>query len=463
MYNNIERKVIVMKMDFGLYQQQSMKLMMTTELRQAITMLQYSAIELSNYLKEQQLENPLIELKETGFREEIERTRINVTTPFYDGKRNTGVHNDDDDFSPIDNLSRHEDGLYEDLLRQIGFLKIDERLKKVVTFMALSVNENGYLTIPLEELAKELDEPLNIIEEGLYVLQSLEPDGVGARDLQECLLIQLRKLTPRDLLAEKVVVKHLQALGNKQFHKIAKEEKITLEEVQGVFDFIQTLNPKPGALYHDEPATYVVPDVTVKKVNDEYFVFLNEQHLPKLMVNRQYEALMKNGESEVSEYMQKKYEQFLWIKKSIEQRQETLLKVTNAIVEEQRDFFEHGPTHIQPLTLKVIADKLNIHESTVSRATTNKYVQTPRGLFELKYFFTSAVGGSGVGDANSSEKVKALLKKIIDHEDKKKPLSDQKIAELLKNEHDIKVSRRTIAKYREELNIPSSTQRKRFH
>lgn len=453
-----------MNMDFGLYQQQSMKLIMTNELRQAITMLQYSAIELNNYLKEQQLENPLIELKEMEYHEEIERKKVNITTPFYDVKNNFGVqHDDDDDFSPLDNISKQEEGLQDDLLKQIGYLKLTETMKRIVTFLALSLDENGYLTVSLDELVNDLKAPIDLVEEGLTILQSLEPAGVGARSLKECLLIQLHRLNPRDFLAEKIVDKHLQALGNKQFKNIAKEEEITIEEVQIIFDFIQTLNPKPGSLYHHEPATYVVPDVTVEKIKGEYYVFLNDQHLPKLRVNRQYEALIQNGEAEVSQYVQKKFEQFQWIKKSIEQRQETLLKVTTAIVEEQREFLEYGPTHIQPLTLKTIADKLDIHESTVSRATTKKYVQTPRGLFELKYFFTSAVGGTGVGEGDSSEKVKVLLKQLIDSEDKKKPLSDQKIANLLKEKHDVQVSRRTIAKYREEMNIPSSTQRKRFH
>lgn len=448
-------------MDFGLYQQQSMKLLMTNELRQAITMLQYSTIELNNYLKEQQLENPLIELKEIEFREEIERTNVNITTPFYDSK-NSANDEEDDDFSPIDHINKHEEGLQDVLLKQIRFLDIDDKLNRVVTFLALSVDENGYITIPLEEIAHHLGKPLQMIEEGLRILQSLEPDGVGARSLKECLLIQLRKLKPRDLLAERIVEKHLQTLGNKQFHKIAKEENISLEEVQGIFDFIQSLNPKPGAIYQQEPTTYITPDVTVKKINGEYFVFLNDQYLPKLTINRQYEALIQNGNKEVSQYMQKKYEHFLWIKKSIQQRQETLYKVTSAIVDAQRSFFEYGPTHLKPLTLKMIATKLNIHESTVSRVTTKKYVQTPRGLFELKYFFTSAVGVNSVTGANSSEKVKAILKEIVDEEDKKKPLSDQKIANVMKEKYQINVSRRTIAKYRDEMNIPSSTQRKRF-
>ncbi|MDQ0254591.1 RNA polymerase sigma-54 factor [Evansella vedderi] len=450
-----------MNMDFGLFQQQSMKLVMTNELRQAIAMLQYSVLDLNDYLHEQQLENPLIELKDNRLREEMERKKYDdISLQKYD-YRVRHHYDDDEGYSPIDHVTDGDEGLQDYLLNQIRFLHIDKSLRKIVTYLALSINENGYLLQPITELAEELQEPAAKMEEALAILQSLEPYGVGASSLKECLLIQLRQMEIRDTLAETIVEKHLDLLGKKQFKQIAKEENIDLDEVQYIADFIQTLNPKPGAAFHNEPAKYVVPDVTVKKVKGKYLVFLNDEHMPQMTINRRYAALMEEGEAEVSQYMRRKYEQFQWIKKSIEQRQQTLLSVTNAIVEHQLQFFEKGPEYLQPLTLKEIADIVQVHESTVSRATTKKYMQTPRGLFELKYFFTSTVGKDS-GESSSSERVKIYLKKLVDEENKRKPLSDQKLSDLLKEQYGIQVSRRTVAKYRDEMHILSSSQRKRF-
>ncbi|MCD8510085.1 MAG: RNA polymerase factor sigma-54 [Bacillus sp. (in: Bacteria)] len=447
-----------MKMDFGLYQHQSMKLVMTNELRQAITMLQYSALDLKDYLHEQQLENPLIELKENHLLEEAVRKKDDLSWNTIDGKQR---NYNDDNYSVIDHVKDNEGGLQGFLLNQIRLLTIDNQLRKVVTYIALSIDENGYLGHSIEEMAIELQEPVSLIQEALNVLQTLEPVGVGAANLKECLLIQLRQLAIRDLYAEEVVEKYLDLLGKKQFKQIAKQINIDVDEVQYIADFIQTLNPKPGAAFHNEPAKYVVPDVTVKKVKGQYLVFLNNEHLPVMTVNKRYEDLIKNGEAEVSQYMKQKYEQFQWIKRSIEQRQQTLLNVTKAIVEHQVEFFDEGPGHLKPLTLKTIAEKIQVHESTVSRATTKKYIQTPRGLYELKYFFTSTVGKNS-DDSASSERVKIFIKGLVDEENKKKPLSDQKLSDLLMDQYGIKVSRRTVAKYRDEMHILSSSQRKRY-
>ena len=449
-----------MNMDFGLFQQQTMKLVMTNELRQAITILQYSVLDLNNYLHEQQLENPLIELKDNHIKEEIIRKKEDLNTPVYDSRPR---HDSDEDFSAIDHISEQEEGLQDYLLNQILYLKLDDRLRRIVTYLALSVDENGYLKSTCEELAGELNEPLSDVQESLLLLQSFEPAGIGAYSLKECLLIQLKQLEARDWLAEEIVGNHLDSLAKKQFKKIAKEEEVKIEEVQYVADFIQTLNPKPGAHFFKEPAKYVVPDVTVKKIHGEYAVFLNDEHMPTMTMNSRYQEMINNEESEVNKYMKQKYEQFQWIKKSIQQRQETLLKVSRAIVDYQEAFLENGPTHLRPLTLKTIAQEIEVHESTVSRATTKKYIQTPKGLYELKYFFTSMVGKDTIGESSSSEKVKIYLKRLVDEENKQKPLSDQKLANLLKEQYDITCSRRTVAKYREEMHIQASSQRKRYN
>ncbi|SDZ34843.1 RNA polymerase sigma-54 factor [Evansella caseinilytica] len=446
-----------MQMDFGLYQQQTLKLAMTNELRQAITILQYSVLDLNRYLQEQQLENPLIELKENLIKEEHFSTFDAV--PFHENKKSPDSEKNYS--SPIDFLSDQKQGLHDFLLNQIRLLRLDKSVRKLAMYCACSVDVNGYLTVDADEIASELSEPVSVVREAIQVLQSLEPSGVGASSLKDCLLLQLRQLEQRDLLAEAIVERHLDALAKKQYKAIAKTEAVDLVEVQQVADFIQTLNPKPGSLFHYEEASYVVPDVTVKKIAGDYHVFLNDEYMPKMNMSKQYEFLISTGESEVGDYMRRKYEQFLWIKKSIEQRQQTLLKVAQAIVDHQKAFFDHGPSALRPLTLKTIAEMTNVHESTVSRATTKKYIQTPRGLLELKYFFTSVVGKDSM-KAGSAEQVKAYLKQLIDEENKRKPLSDQKLSELLKAQYHIHVSRRTVAKYREEMQILSSALRKRF-
>ncbi|TMW72548.1 RNA polymerase factor sigma-54 [Alteribacter natronophilus] len=450
-----------MNMDLGLYQQQTMKLVMTNELRQAITILQYSALDLNHYLHEQQLENPLIELKEDRAREELVRDSMNLQTPQYDNRNSH--HDSDDVYSPIDNVSSRTEGLQDALLHQIRFLDIADQQRRIVVYLALNVDENGYLPYGIETFAEELNETEEDTQAALYILQSLEPSGVGALSLKDCLLLQLRRLENRDPLAERVVEHDLDLLAGRQYKKIAKQEGVTLQDVQSVADLIQTLNPKPGAAFYDEPAEYVTPDMTVRKVEGRYEVLLNDHYLPKVHMNRNYEKMLQQKDAELNDYLKQKKEQLEWIIKSIAQRQETLRKVTEAIVSRQEAFLDEGAGHLKPLTLRQIAEEVDVHESTVSRATSRKYVQTPQGVFELKYFFTSGVGGgSAEGDGDSSEKVKIYLKRLIDQESKNKPLSDQKLADLLKSEYSIHVSRRTVAKYRDEMHIPSSSRRKRY-
>ncbi|WP_147804336.1 RNA polymerase factor sigma-54 [Alkalicoccus halolimnae] len=439
-----------MNMDFNLIQQQSMKLVMTNELRQAITMLQYSVHDLQEYLQEQQLENPLIELKEPDVTKSVEFKEMH----------RSGI-SQEEDVTPLDFLSNKEEGLQDYLLSQLRVLSLSKETYAAVSYLALSTDENGYLEADTRELAEELGEPEEKVSDALALLQQLEPAGVGARSLKECLLLQLERTPVRDRLAERIIENHLQLLADKQFKQIARQEEVDTADVQQAADFIQTLNPKPGAVFYQAPAEYVTPEVFVEKTSKGWSVRLNSSGLPRMFMNRQYQQLLQKKNEEVQQYLKQKQEQFQWIRRSIEQRQETILKVTQAIVEHQHEFLEYGPEFAKPLTLKMIADKLEIHESTVSRATTRKYVQTPRGLYELKYFFQSGIRKE-TGEGQSAERAKIYLKRLLDAEDKKKPLSDQKLSELLKNEHHIELSRRTVAKYREEMHIASSSRRKRF-
>ncbi|MCT8140213.1 RNA polymerase factor sigma-54 [Anaerobacillus sp. CMMVII] len=444
-------------MDFGLYQQQSMKLVMTNELRQAISILQYSTHELLSFIEEQQLENPLLEVKEKinevrtrkEFDADYEKVDVWKT---YDGEYT----------SPLDYLSKNDVSLQDHLLSQIRFMPIAATEKRVLVYLIHSLDENGYFIGDIEEVATHFSIKDEIALFCLNVLQSLDPVGVGARSLQECLLLQLRKLANRNPVAEQIVENYLTMFANKKWKEIAKELSITLEEIQSVADLIQTLQPKPGSIYNVEPQTYISPDVFIELIDGKFFITMNDYLLPNVSISRHYEELLQKATDEQAQkYVQQKHQQILWLLKSIDQRQQTLLKVTEAIAKYQEDFFKFGYEYLKPLTLKEVAADIDMHESTVSRVTTQKYVQTPRGLFELKYFFSSSLKGEG-GVSASSLSVKELIKKIVDQENKQKPLSDQKIVSILENEHSIEVSRRTVTKYREELHIPSSSKRKRF-
>ncbi len=434
-----------MNMDFSMIQQQSMKLVMTNELRQAITMLQYSVQDLHDYLQEQQLENPLIELDVSKAEKDFHRP----------------VSSDDAGISALDFVAAGEEGLQDHLLSQLREQQLDAKEYAVASYLALNVDENGYLAGNAAQFAEELNEPEELIAACLRLLQSLEPAGVGAGSLRECLLLQLERMPVRDRLAEAVVDRHLDRLASRQFKQIAKDENVTAADVQSAADFIVTLNPKPGAAFYQEPAEYITPDATVTLKDGEWLVQLNNDALPVMRINRSYEQLYRQDEQEVQSYLKQKQEQFLWIQRSIAQRQDTILRVTKAVVEHQRAFLEHGPEHLKPLTLKTVAEKLDIHESTVSRAATKKYVQTPRGLYELKFFFKSGVVTESGAD-QSADRAKIYLKKMIDGENKRKPLSDQKLSQLLADEHGIELKRRTVAKYREEMHVPSSSKRKRY-
>ncbi len=442
-------------MDFGLYQQQTTSLIMTQQLRQAISLLQFSAQELSTFVKEQAEENPLIEWKEEVPQTEqkiIEDTRDEYKT--FDGD----IH-----YSPFDHLSNKDVTLAEHLSNQIRFLPLSETDRQQLEYLALNINEVGYLQRSLEELAEVMGVTSEEVERYVYILQSLEPVGVGARSLSECLLLQMRAKPVRDPLAEVIIENYLEMLAEKKWKLISKDLSVTMEEIQRVYDEIQTLEPRPGANFGGEPTRYITPDVTVEEVEGELIVIVNDDFIPKLTFNRQYRALLSSNEnSEATDFVKKKYQHLQWLMKSIHQRQLTLYRVTEAIVKHQRKFFEEGVKALRPLTLKQIAEELGIHESTVSRATTNKYAQTPKGTFELKYFFHTAIASTTAEENSSSAYVKQLLKQIIEEEDKTKPLSDQKIVKLLEEKEGVSISRRAIAKYREELGIPSSSMRKRF-
>ncbi|MFY0544437.1 RNA polymerase factor sigma-54 [Brevibacillus sp. H7] len=458
-----------MNMGLGLYQEQTLKLVMTPELRQAITILQYSAVDLVSYLQEQANENPVIELQESAVEMapiKLERPSVEIDWKEIVSNRATGEyssHKNESTYNPLDFVHQGTTTLYDHLERQLGYVKgLTALQRKIALFLIGNLDEKGYLEITLEEAAQRLGASLEEIEDVLAILHHFDPIGVGARSLEECLLLQLQHQGLDDDKIVKVVQHHLQDLGNNRFQRIAEKVGCSIQDVQSMADLLRSLNPRPGAAYSQQETRYVIPDVTVEKVENEYIVMVNDVATPRLKISSFYEKLLSQQKSqdEAKQFIHEKLNAALWLAKSLEQRRLTLMRVTQAIVEMQRDFFDHGVHYLKPMTQKEIAERVNLHESTISRATSNKYVQTPRGIFELKYFFTSSLSTAS-GEAASSESVKRRIKSLIEQEDRKQPLSDQKLSEMLLEEG-IEISRRTVAKYREEMMIPSSAKRKRF-
>ncbi|QRG67231.1 RNA polymerase factor sigma-54 [Brevibacillus choshinensis] len=457
-----------MNMGLGLFQEQTLKLVMTPELRQAITILQYSAVDLISYLQEQATENPVIDLEAPR---EVASAKAEKPAPEIDwkeivGNRATGEYTaskNESTYNPLDHVQQGADTLYEHLERQLGYVKGFTPLqRKIALYLIGNLDEKGYLEVTLEEASEKLEADLLEIEDVLSVLQHFDPVGVAARSLEECLLLQLEHLALDDEKIVQVVRFHLQDLADNRYQRIADKVGCTPQDVQAMADLVRTLNPRPGAAYSRSETRYVIPDVAVEKVGNEYVVLVNDIATPRLKINSFYEKMLNQQKSqeEAKQFIHEKLNAAMWLAKSLEQRRLTLMRVTQAIVEMQQDFFDKGIHYLKPMTQKEIAERVNLHESTISRATSNKYVQTPRGIFELKYFFTSALSTSS-GSATSSESVKRRIKSLIEQEDRKSPLSDQKLGEMLQTEG-IEISRRTVAKYREEMLIPSSAKRKRF-
>ncbi|MDV2886218.1 RNA polymerase factor sigma-54 [Alkalihalophilus pseudofirmus] len=445
-------------MQFGLFQQQTTTLIMTQQLRQAINLLQYSTTDLSAFIHEQALENPLIDLQDqASMQAGSESSYIGASAP-----RSGSTRKSEDEASPIDYALVDHKSLSEHLVSQAGEIALSEELERQLQYFIFSLREDGYFCRPFEEVCSDLAISTEEGEDVLRILQSFEPAGVGARSLSECLLLQLKHLSNKAPLAEIIVSRHMEDLASKKWKTLAAELDVTMSDIQDVYDLIQTLDPRPGTQYSGEPTNYLIPDLSITWKNGELFVQLIDDSLPPIRLNRDYEQLLhRSNQAEATEYAKQKYQQIQWLLKSIEQRQQTIKKVAEAIVRHQRNFFESKSGVLKPLTLKDIAEEIDMHESTVSRATTHKYAQTPRGLYELKAFFTSSVK-NGFGESTSSQSIKELIKELIAGESKQKPLSDQKIVTWLESEKGITVSRRAIAKYRDELGIPSSSKRKRY-
>lgn len=443
-----------MKQSVGLYQEQSLRLAMTQELKQAITLLQYSTLELVDFLKEQSLENPLMDLKEPTIHRELASSRVQRLKPKKIGTTTTQT------FS-IENFSKHGETVNQYIEQQLLDTNMTTEEKQLAKRIIEHMDENGYIQEEPEAMAEQLKTTPETVAKVLNSIKQLEPAGIGACNLQECLLLQLKRKSPRNEVAEAILENDFILFAERAWKSLAKKYEINLKEIQTIHDEIVKLNPRPGNRYETiEKPKYITPDLIVQRHQNQFIVSLNEEIVPQIKINKQYESALKS-KNELESYLQEKLQQCQWIVKSMEHRKHTLVKVMEEILCAQQSFFLNGPSFLKPLTLKDISTRLEIHESTVSRATKEKYVQTPYGLFELKYFFSQGLSGRH-DEEKSTKQVQQLVEELIKNEDKQKPLSDQQLTNILQKQYHITISRRTVAKYRDIMNIPGSSMRKRY-
>ncbi|MGM7634462.1 RNA polymerase factor sigma-54 [Bacillus sp. Hm123] len=438
----------------GLWQQQTMKLAMTQELTQAIALLQYSAQELTEFLEAKTMENPFIQLEESGMKALHKKEKTGAKQ---------GVSSEKDDKNWVEHLADTSQTLLDYLRMQLSLIPMGPTQKRILDFLLYNMDENGYMSITMKEAALMCRCQPAEAEEVLEMIRELEPAGVGAFNLQDCLLLQLERMLDASPLVFTIIEDHFMEFAEKNWRPLAKKLDVDVKEIQAVADFIQQrLNPKPGAHFQKEQANYVRPDLTVQLKKDAIEVYLLEEDLPKIIFQKDYfNELAIHKDPQLKQFMKEKQKDYLWLLKSLEQRKRTIQRVGLKIVEKQKDFFFQGPTSLQPLTMKEIADELEIHESTVSRAVRGKYMQTPYGTYELKFFFPAGLTNGGTEETASAQQIKAKMMELVTAEDKRKPLSDQEISNRLKEEG-WQVSRRTVAKYRDQLSLPSSSKRKRY-
>lgn len=476
-----------MEMKHSLHLTQRQSLIMTPRLQQALKLLQVPTLELQQLLKQEVLQNPLLEeVDEVEDQEDLAREdspeeqanqeaadpaeddSIDWNEYMSDGSLDrTFVPQSETSMEFLEKVPVTRTTLAESLLEQLHFLNLPEAQMRIAEFLVCSLDDRGWLVTTMEDIVDSLQVPQEDVEKVLLVVQALEPAGVGARDLRECLLIQLDARGDRDTMPWQLIHDHFDHLVNRRFPEIARLLKVSGEDVQAAADEIATLNPRPGTSVSADDPKYVTPDLLVERVDEEYVVMLNDRNVPRLRISSAYESVIKekkradasSEEKQTREFIQGKLNAAKWLISTIEQRRRTMIKVMNCIVREQREFFDKGIAFLRPLTLAAVARQIDMHESTVSRVCSAKYVQTPRGVFELKFFFSSGLETDD-GEDVSARTAKNIIKTLIDEEDKKEPLSDQRIAELL-HEKGLHIARRTVAKYREQLNILPARFRRR--
>ena len=467
------------------------QLRMTPQLQQAIKLLQLSRMELIAEVRQEMVENPVLEeipdvydadavgenveenesdemaevqgdesdMDQVDWEEYMEKYSSPAPTNHYKGMRGAG-----EGFPTLEQTLSTSDSLFEDLMSELRLQELDESQEHIGALIIGNLDEAGMLKgATVEEISEDAEAPVDEVEEVLEIVQEFDPAGIAARDLQECLKIQAERRFPDEPLLHALIEEHISDLERKSYSKIARIQKVDKEDVIEATRLLRELEPRPAGGYSDDDARYITPDIYIRKYDGEWIASLNEDGLPKLRISDFYRKELakkkaNDEEDEVKDYIQDKMRGALWLIRSIHQRQNTIMKVAESIIKFQKDFFDKGVQHLKPLVLRDVADDIEMHESTVSRVTNSKYVHTPRGVYELKFFFNSSISREG-GDDLASEAVKAKIREIIANEDPEKPLSDSKIADALAEEQ-IDIARRTVAKYREMMGILSSSKRK---
>jgi RNA polymerase sigma-54 factor len=477
-------------MEARLSLRQSQRVVMTPLLQQAIQLLQLSTLELQEVVQKELLENPLLEevAPETEAAPEASASTTPdapTTTPlepapveppptnerqtddlpfdlnavmFDDHEERSLVSQEEREDLPFENIVRSVNSLTDHLDEQLRFTTEDPLVRRIGNEIIGNLDEDGYLRADVAELAQRCETTVEEVEKVLALVQAFDPPGVAARSIQECLLIQLKADPNPDPVSVEIVEEHFDELSRRRYPDIARALKLSLDRIMESVEEIMGLEPKPGRRFGGSDSRYIVPDVVVHKMGGEYVVVLNEDGVPRLRVNSLYRSLLRTAGSEAREYVEQKLRSAVWLIKSVDQRQRTLRKVTQSIVKFQREFLDKGLPCLRPLSLRDVGEDIGMHESTISRVTTNKYVETPQGLFELKFFFHSGIA-SGDGEMVSSVSVKKMIQDLLANEDPAKPLSDQEVAQILKG-RGLTIARRTVAKYREELGILPSHQRR---
>ncbi|WP_138203748.1 RNA polymerase factor sigma-54 [Haloimpatiens lingqiaonensis] len=458
-----------MKLDFNLKLTQEQKLVMTQQMQLSIKMLQMSGFELQQYIEKEMQENPVLDANYSeenhieNNKDKIDYKKFIEYLEFDNYSSKNYVNTDDEEVSPF-NFITNEKSLKDFLEEQILELHEDEYTKEICRYIVGNLDARGYLDNTIENMAKEIHANKENLEYALGIVQGLEPYGIGCRDLKECLKIQLKNKNIENEKLLALIDNYLELLAENKIADIAKKLSISVQEAQKYTDLIKTLEPKPSrGFYTGESVKYIIPDAYIRKINDEYHIIMNDSVLPKLNINPVYKSIILNGEKKdgTVEYVKDKINSAMFLMKSIEQRKSTIYKVLEEILKRQRDFFEYGKEHLKPMTLKEVANEIQVHESTVSRAIKDKYIYTNIGTIKIKDLFTTAISSVDSGEDVSVVKIKNRIEEYVNKEDKKKPLSDQKICDML-IEEGMNISRRTVAKYREELGIKSSSKRKRF-
>ncbi len=476
-------------MKASLQLRQSQQLTMTPQLQQAIRLLQLSTLELGSEIQEMLVENPMLEQQENEAKDSAAPTQKEADQPtnqieegietvegqeeswdrYYDTMPTSTPRGKqpDDDQRAQEIADQQGESLHDHLYWQLNLTSLSLRDSMIAEAIIDAIDDDGYLRASIDEirqlLANELDATPEEIETTLHRIQRFDPVGVGARNLQECLRIQLNALDGIDptlrARAQAMIDDHLEDLARQDLKTIRQALEVDEQTLLEVISLVQSLEPKPGHPYDSTPVEYITPDVHVFKIGGRWKVSINEQLVPRLRLNQYYVDMIQQARRDDAQYMKAQLQEARWFIKSLETRNDTILRVAQCIVDHQQGFFEHGPEAMKPLVLKDVAEQLDLHESTISRVTTRKYMYTPRGVFEFKYFFSSHVNTTDGGGC-SAVAIQAMIEKLISEENPQRPLSDSKLAACL-NDRGIQVARRTIAKYREALGIPSSSERKK--